>query len=315
MACIDDATKRPTNLFGICVQLLVIYWTATVRGFPSCSPNPCRHAAECVTSPAGSANCNCGKLYAGEYCEFNNPCLSYTCLNGGECLVKESVAAVSASCNCSIGYTGASCQDVRADSACYVNPCDNGGTCRLMGSLSSFTCNCPPGFQGSTCAMIDYCASRPCMNGGQCLSGINGNQYRCQCPAGFTGSQCQQDINECSSSTPACLNGGTCINTFGGYSCWCPVSYTGNQCESLYAPCQPNPCLNGASCISVGSTDYRCRCLPGFNGTNCQQNIDDCANNLCANGATCLDGIGTYTCKCSSHWQGLYLVLFKSDML
>jgi EGF-like domain/Calcium-binding EGF domain len=67
--------------------------------------------------------------------------------------------------------------------------------------------------------MIDYCASRPCMNGGQCLSGINGNQYRCQCPAGFTGSQCQQDINECSSSTPACLNGGTCINTFGGYRC------------------------------------------------------------------------------------------------
>ena len=33
-------------------------------------------------------------------------------------------------------------------SACYNNPCRNGGRCELQGFLDNYTCQCPIGYQG-----------------------------------------------------------------------------------------------------------------------------------------------------------------------
>ena len=38
------------------------------------------------------------------------------------------------------------------------------------------------------------------------------------------------DVNECTVYKP-CKNGGTCVNTVGGYNCRCPDNYKGKNCD------------------------------------------------------------------------------------
>ena len=38
------------------------------------------------------------------------------------------------------------------------------------------------------------------------------------------------DVNECTAHKP-CKNGGTCVNTVGGYNCKCPANYKGKNCD------------------------------------------------------------------------------------
>lgn len=51
--------------------------------------------------------------------------------------------------------------------------------------------------------------------------------------------------------------------------CRCALGYRGHLCEVDIDECDPNPCVNGASCLD-GLGSYTCRCLPGFNGTRCE---------------------------------------------
>ena len=39
--------------------------------------------------------------------------------------------------------------------------------------------------------------------------------------------------------------------------------------EDTVDPCNPDPCMNGATCIADG-TDYSCDCPTEFTGTNCE---------------------------------------------
>ena len=39
------------------------------------------------------------------------------------------------------------------------------------------------------------------------------------------------DIDECYSAYNPCRNGGTCVNSVGGYSCHCKAGYSGINCE------------------------------------------------------------------------------------
>ena len=45
------------------------------------------------------------------------------------------------------------------------------------------------------------------------------------------------DVNECTVYKP-CKNGGTCVNTVGGYNCQCPDNYKGKNCDEGWLECQ-----------------------------------------------------------------------------
>jgi hypothetical protein len=70
-----------------------------------------------------------------------------------------------------------------------------------------------------------------------------------------------------------CLNGAACMsNAFGGFTCQCPPGFSGQRCEDQDG-CASQPCQNRGVCVSSGSASYTCQCRSGFEGPNCDQSI------------------------------------------
>lgn len=109
--------------------------------------------------------------------------------------------------------------------ACFASPCRNNATCTPMDK--HFICNCLPGYTGNYCEKrIDECALLPCGLNASCILHETSG-YTCVCPSGVRGHNCNEDLDECVSNI--CLNGATCVNTFGSFQCICPNGYTGMQ--------------------------------------------------------------------------------------
>ncbi|XP_069622657.1 sushi, von Willebrand factor type A, EGF and pentraxin domain-containing protein 1 [Ranitomeya imitator] len=181
---------------------------------------------------------------------------------------------------------------------CVLNPCQNSGTCKQVGS--GYTCTCLKGYTGTKCEInIDDCKSMPCRNNGICNDGVG--KFECRCPAGFRGSLCEENVNECTSSP--CKNEGTCIDSINTYHCRCANGFLGSNCEIEIDECLSQPCVHNGECKDLKG-DFQCVCLPGYSGKQCEQNIDECQNGPCKNGATCTDGINSFRCTCKDGFIG-----------
>lgn len=90
------------------------------------------------------------------------------------------------------------------------------------------------------------------------------------------GQFCTEDVNECDLMPNSCQNGGTCLNTQGGYNCVC---------------------------------------VNGWTGDDCSENIDDCADAACHAGATCHDRVASFLCECPPGRTGAQWFLSHLQMI
>lgn len=299
---------------------------------------PCLNDGICMDFPDGTFNCSCQSSFFGAGCQYFDACSTSPCLNGGECMMDQTIPA-RFTCTCADGFRGGMCEEVI--SPCEASPCSEGATCMESEDGTSFECVCPAGATGTFCEEdIDDCADMPCENGGTCVDGLNTfsctcpsgfsgftcavpvlfcspeacenggtcneveGGFECTCPTGFTGDRCSQDVNECDSES-ACSNGATCVNTPGGFSCFCPQGFTGATCDARIDFCSNDSCNFNGVCRSEVS-GFVCSCNPGFTGEVCEMEINECdlASPGCENNAMCVDGIGMFTCICDPGFTG-----------
>ncbi|KAH3802345.1 hypothetical protein DPMN_156021 [Dreissena polymorpha] len=67
--------------------------------------------------------------------------------------------------------------------------------------------------------------------------------------------------------------------------------------------CTHAPCKNDATCTNLYYT-YTCTCSSGWQGNDCDEDINECAPVPCKNGATCNNLQNAYSCTCSPGWYG-----------
>ena len=113
----------------------------------------------------------------------------------------------------------------------------------------------------------------------------------------------KNEISICKSNP--CMNGGTCIpveqaNIYPPFACICTPAFKGLFCNqsisrlfslSDYKKCNPNPCLNGGSCIQT-RTNFTCDCPSNHYGILCEKKIvktiNLCTPTSCFNRGLCV---------------------------
>ena len=56
-----------------------------------------------------------------------------------------------------------------------------------------------------------------------------------------------------------------------GFKCECACGYTSTRCEIEINDCQPNPCVNGGTCVKPTKCGFQCICPQPYNGSTCSE--------------------------------------------
>ncbi|KAM3931733.1 LOW QUALITY PROTEIN: delta and Notch-like epidermal growth factor-related receptor [Leptodactylus fuscus] len=183
--------------------------------------------------------------------------------------------------------------------------CFGKGECVTRKKEDTYSCRCEAGYIGTYCEEYDACHSHPCLNNATCHDRAQkhyGKNATCTCLPGYTGEYCEALVDHC--SPQPCRNGATCVTSLSGFSCQCPEGFLGSFCEEKVDPCSASPCLNNGSCYTAGLS-FSCHCSRGYMGSTCAQLADFCALSPCAHGIC--RSIGTsYKCLCIPGYHGLY---------
>ncbi|KAL5467520.1 hypothetical protein EMCRGX_G031763 [Ephydatia muelleri] len=156
---------------------------------PICTSTTCLNGGTCVEGLGPLTSCSCAVGFAGSNCTTDLPfCTSTTCLNGGtcydgygtytNCTCAPGFNGPTCSndhqllCTCAVGFSGADCSTT--SQSCSSNPCQHGGSCRIVSGREVCTCSFP--YTGTYCdILMDYCTEDvDCLNDTYC---------NVQCPA------------------------------------------------------------------------------------------------------------------------------------
>ncbi|XP_041349523.1 stabilin-2-like [Gigantopelta aegis] len=129
-----------------------------------------------------------------------------------------------------------------------------------------------------------------CVNGA-CDGDIHGNGS-CDCYSNYTGVFCDELISGCENVT--CQNNSRCQEIDGNTTCICEAGYESSEngsCIPINA-CVSSPCLQFATCLSTGPSQYQCACRSGYlgDGKVCEA-INPCRINhggCVTNSSTCM---------------------------
>uniref|UniRef100_A0A3B3SCP6 trypsin n=1 Tax=Paramormyrops kingsleyae TaxID=1676925 RepID=A0A3B3SCP6_9TELE len=121
--------------------------------------------------------------------------------------------------------------------------------------------------------LSDPCDPNPCDNKGVCE--VDGGSFKCVCPEPYRGKKCHRVKKVC--KRHRCLHGECVItSTPPYYACICRVPYKPPDCK-ISSPCDPDPCLNGGTCVKdTSTTSFHCECPANFTGQFCEVSPDDC---------------------------------------